>query len=86
MEEMAHRRIEIISVSITVTISADDRAVAVAEFTSPDTDCQALTTTYNCGGTDGINYRNWRLWPGFLDLRRHTSSKTFTRSEERNDQ
>ncbi|KAJ5380671.1 uncharacterized protein N7496_003099 [Penicillium cataractarum] len=49
--EMVLRRIGIRSVLITTASSPEERAAAVGEFTNPDSDCQVLNTTYNCGGT-----------------------------------
>jgi SNF2 family DNA or RNA helicase len=39
-------------------MSAEDLAGAVAAFNDPNSDCQALTTTYNCGGTV-LNLHSW---------------------------
>jgi hypothetical protein len=58
MVEMVLRRIGIKSCSITATMPAQDRAAAVAVFNDPNSDCQALTTTYNCGGTV-LNLHSW---------------------------
>lgn len=45
------------TVSITASKGPEERAAAVAEFTSPRSACQVLVTTYNCGAT-GLNLRN----------------------------
>lgn len=52
--DMVLRRIGLVSESITAAYSAEERAASVAEFNDPNSECQALVTTYLCGGT-GLN-------------------------------
>jgi hypothetical protein len=44
-------------VTITAAKKPEERAAAIAEFTSPRFGCQGLITTYNCGAT-GLNLHN----------------------------
>ena len=49
MAEMFVVRLGLRMVSIMASKSPEERAAAVAEFTSPQSACQILPTTYNCG-------------------------------------
>lgn len=54
MVEMFVCRLGLRTVSVTASKSPEERAAAVAEFTSARSACQVLITTYNCGAT-GLN-------------------------------